>query len=102
MPKRNHTPSIPPPVVAANPDNIRAVYVNNMEVHVSGWDARLAFNEIIPEGDAVRMERRVEIITSLPHFLAMVEALKAGGPRVEQAMTEVNRAVSQSKNEPKA
>jgi hypothetical protein len=70
-------PSEPSPqtLVATNPDNIRSVYVNNMELSVSSMDARLMFNEIITEQGHMRAERRANLVMPVLHLKAMVEVL---------------------------
>lgn len=58
-----------------NPDNVRSVYVNNMEVTLSPLDARLSFNEIILQGGVTTVERRACIVMSLQHYQAMAQVL---------------------------
>lgn len=60
---------------ATNPDNIKSVYVNNMELFISPMDARLNFNEIISDGKSIHMERRASVVMPIPHLQAIAQVL---------------------------
>jgi hypothetical protein len=79
----------------SNPDGVRSVYFNAMEVAVSNRDVRLLFNEIIQDPPDVRFERRANVVTSLPHFVQMVDMLHAN-------VQEIKRALAESKNDGEA
>jgi hypothetical protein len=86
MPKKRIPAEASPEAVPVpiNPDGIRSVYANNMEVILSSMDARLTFNEIISERGVMTIERRANIVTPLPHLLAIVQALNGAVSQIEE------------------
>jgi hypothetical protein len=60
---------------ATNPDSVKSVYVNHMEIAISPMDARLNFNEVISDGKSIQIERRASVVMSIPHLKAMAQVL---------------------------
>ena len=73
----------PPPLMAPNlpapidPDGVKSVYSNNMEVSVSVFDARLLFNEVLVDhGGKLTVVKRANVAMSIPHLQAMMQAIQ--------------------------
>ena len=92
------TPPIPP---ATNPEGVKSVYANNMELRLGAMDARLFFNEIIPDGNSLKVERRASIVMPLPHFRAMMQLFNANLPKALEAAQVLEKRLAAAKDEPK-
>jgi hypothetical protein len=62
--------------VATNPDGVKSVYCNNMEVTISVFDARMMFNEVLRDRSGFTVVRRADIVMSIPHLQAMMQAIQ--------------------------
>ena len=82
-------PTFPP---AINPLGVRSVYSNNLEITFSSLDVRFNFNEIIAEQGTITVERRASIVTPIPHFKAIVEALNTSLAQLEEKLREQKAA----------
>jgi hypothetical protein len=97
--KRSSQQKLPP---ATNPEGVKSVYSNTMELRVGGMDARLFFNEIIPDGDSLRVERRASIVMPLGHFRAMVKVFNENLPKALEAARVLEKSLAAARDEPKA
>jgi hypothetical protein len=77
-----------------NPDGVKAVYINNMDVLLNALEARLLFNEITADSaGALTIERRASIVMSLQHFLAMAQVLRDQMPGVLEVVKGLESAM---------
>jgi|GEM_PF-1441716 hypothetical protein len=82
---------LPAPI---NPHGIKPVYVNNMQLQINGLEARLLFNEIIPDvAGAITIELRSSVVMPIWHFLAMVNVLGANVQNAVQAATATEASI---------
>jgi|ERR1039457_2390645 homoserine dehydrogenase len=98
MPKKDErksvTPELPP---VANPDGVRSVYCNNMEVAMGTMDTRLTFNEIIIDQGKLSIERRAHIVTPNKHFHAMVKVLLDYAAKAQAQLDATEKAAEAKK-----
>jgi homoserine dehydrogenase len=98
MPKKDGpksvTPELPPVV---NPDGVRSVYCNNMEVTMGAMDTRLTFNEIIADQGKLSIERRAHIVTPNKHFHAMVKVLVDYAAKAQAQLDAMEKAAEAKK-----
>lgn len=93
-------PKIP---AAINPHGVKPVYVNNMELQINALEARLMFNEIIPDGKgALTVERRASLVMSLAHYLALADVLQKNAPQAIAAAKQVEASLASAKDATKA
>lgn len=98
MPKKDERNSVTPehPTVV-NPDGVRSVYCNNMEVTMGTMDTRLTFNEIITDQGKLSIERRAHIVTSNKHFHAMVKVLVDYAAKAQAQLDAMEKAAEAKK-----
>lgn len=98
-PKPSKSLQIP---AAINPDGVKPVYVNNMELQMNGFEARLMFNEIIPNGQGVlTVERRASVVMPLVHFRALAAVLHANVPKAIKAAQDAESSLVPANDAPK-
>src|ERR1022692_284045 len=70
------TVPVPAPPVVTNPDGIRTVYCNQMNIALSQWDVHLMFNEVVfsLDGSPV-VEKRADVVMAHGHFRAMLTSM---------------------------
>jgi hypothetical protein len=88
------TPTLPS---ATNPDNVRSVYCNNMEVSFGPLDARLTFNEVIQDGGKFVVERRANIVMAHSHFQAMLRVLVDHEAKMREQIIAAEKSITGKK-----
>jgi hypothetical protein len=92
--KARTTPALPP---ATNPDNVKSVYSNNMEVAIGTMDTRLTFNEVVSDQGRITVERRAHVVMSNMHFQIMVKVLVEQLPKLKEQLELVEKALAEHK-----
>ena len=80
-----------------NPDNVRSVYANNMEVSFGPLDARLTFNEVIMDGGTFVVERRANIVMAHSHFQAMLRVLVDHEAKMREQIIAAEKSITDKK-----
>jgi hypothetical protein len=88
-------PKIPATI---NPDGVKPVYVNNMELQMNALEARLSFNEIIPGPEGLTVERRASLVMSVGHFLALAQVLAKNVPAALEASKKMAAELAPAKD----
>jgi len=90
--KTSAAPALPS---ATNPDNIKSVYCNNMEVAIGTMDTRLTFNEVQIDQGKITVERRAHVVMSNTHFQVMVKMLVEQLPKLKGQLELVETALAE-------
>ena len=71
-------------VPTSNPKAIESAYANNVGLAATPWDVRFLFSEIIIEGAGPRIEMRANVVMSIAHARALLDALAKNLPDMEK------------------
>jgi hypothetical protein len=87
-------------LVPVNSSGVSSVYANNVGISGTPWDIRFFFSEVILDGTAPRAELRANVVMSITHARALLDALTASLPAMEAqatATTKTSKAVKPAK-----